>query len=353
MTIQNAIKTKNIIIINPEETLSSALSKLHSSHDAGFVFSQDKHYLGVVNPYHCLIRNSFPGNAKVGHCLFHAPRLKVNFPITKIAQLMIESKVHYLPVFDKKENFIGIFSARHLLADLKDSPIFKIKIKEVLTEKKQPMITIYDNDLIANALNLFKKYKISKLIVIGKDMKLRGILTYFDLISFLIAPKSKEALGERAGNKVNLNYQQIKNFAKSYVLTLTENDYLNQALELILDKKIGSVVIVDNKKYPIGIITTRDFLRLLSKKNNEKKIEITEKNLSKENRQILGGFFEYLSNWVKKIPDVTKAKLFVKEEKKGGLFEVVLSLIYRKGQPTIIKKEGKNLRKVLKKIKGS
>jgi CBS domain-containing protein len=53
-----------------------------------------------------------------------------------VAQLMIESKVHYLPVFDEQEKFSGIISARRMLSVLKGSPAFKVKIKDVLSAKK-------------------------------------------------------------------------------------------------------------------------------------------------------------------------------------------------------------------------
>lgn len=347
----NFIKTDNLITINPEETLSSALSKLHSSHDAGFVLSDDNKYLGVINPYHCLINKSYPGNAKVDHCLFHAPRLKPDFSISKVAQMMIESKIHYLPIFDDKDNFLGVYSARHLINSLIDKEFIKTRISDVLRDKKQQLITVFEDDFISTAINLFKKHKISKLVVVNREMKLRGILSHFDLISFLITPKDKENKGERTGDKISFSHQLVKNFAKTFVQTLTVNDYLNQALKMIIEKKIGSVIVVDDSRHPIGLVTTRDFLNLLSKKKNGQKIEVISKNLSDKNRQILGGFFKPLTFWIGKIPDLSKAKLFVKEEKQGNLFQVVLSLIPRRGQPKVIKSEGNNLLKLLMKMK--
>ena len=115
MNLLDAVKTKNIIKISLEDSLSSALSHLSSSHDAAFIFDDKKKFVGVINPYHALIHASYPGNAKVAHCLFHPPRVKRNFSISKVAQLFIESKLHYLPVFDERDEFIGITSARRLL----------------------------------------------------------------------------------------------------------------------------------------------------------------------------------------------------------------------------------------------
>jgi predicted transcriptional regulator len=351
MKIQSLIKNEKIIRIGPKDTLAHAMSKLASSHDAAFVFNDENEYLGLINPYYSFIKSSSPANARVEHCVFHAPRIKTNYPLTKVAQLMDESKVHYLPVFDERDKFVGILSARRILTNLQDSPLFKVKIGDVLKTKKNSLLTVYEDDTVAAALSEYKKYKVSKLVVIGKEMKLKGVLSYYDLIAYLIAPKEKEQRGERTGNKMSFNYQRVKNFCKTFILTLSPDDSMDQALKLIIDKKIGSVVIVDKERHPLGIITTKDFLKLIAQGRRGNMLEITTKNLSQTNRQIIGGFFNPLNLWLKKIPDIVKARLFIKEEKQGGVFKVILSLFPRKGYPKVIKEEGKNLTKVLQKIR--
>lgn len=341
------LKTKNVIRATPDETLSAVLSQLSSSHDAAFVFSDKKKYMGVINPYHCLIKTSYPGNAKVEHCIFHAPRIKTNYSLAKIAQLMVESKVHYLPVFDQQEKFQGIVSARHILSLTKNSPAFNVKIEDFLRTKKKPIVTVYQDELVAQAIQLFKTYKLSKLIVVNKDMKLRGIIAHYDLIQYLVAPKKKGQWGDRKGDRVSFHYNTVKNFIKSLVLTLSPNRRLGDALQLILEKEIGSVVVVDEERHPIGIITTRDFLGLLVKEIKDKQFEIIAKNLSTESRRVIGGFFNNIASLSKKIPDLAKVRLFIREEKGGGVFEQILSLIPKKGAPKIIRQQGKNLRRLL------
>jgi len=345
--LTDILKTDNIIKISPQDTLSSTFAKLGSSHDGAFVFDDNNKYLGMINPYYCLIKSSYPGNAKAERCLFHAPRLKLNMPISKVAQLFVESKIHYLPVFNDQEKFSGIISARHLLTQMQNSNLFRIKISEVLKNKKRPLVTIYEDDSISQAVNIFKSTRVSKIIVIGHDMKLKGILSYYDLVYYLVEPKKGSHRGDREGNRVNFNHMKVKNFAKTYVLTLTENNQLFDALNLILTKNIGSVVIIDQNRHPIGIITTKDLLTSLIQNRHEKKIEVTTKNLSPESRQIFGGFFNRFNFFVKKQPNVSKAKLMVQEEKKGGLFKVGLALFPKKGQPEVIKKEGKSLPGIL------
>ncbi len=348
MKAQDIIKTKNIIRVSPEDTLSSVLSQLSSSHDAALVFSDDKKFLGIINPYHSLIKSSYPGNAKVEHVIFHAPRIKSNQSLEKVAQMMVESKVHYLPVFEQqKEKFLGIVSARHILTLTKDSPAFRNSIEEFLRIKNRPVVTVFEDDLVSYAIHLFRTRKLSKLIVVNKDMKLRGVLAHYDLIQFLVAPKKKGHWGDRKGDRISLQHSLVRNFTKTLVLTLSSIHTLRDALQLVLDKEIGSVIIVDEQRHPIGIITTRDFLGQLTKKSQAQKFEIVAKNLSVESRRIFGGFFNSVVSLSKKIPDLAKVRLFIREEKKGGVFEHVMALIPRKGTPKIIRQQGKNLVRML------
>ena len=80
--------------------------------------------------------------------------------------------------------------------------------------------------------------------------------------------------------------------------------------DMILEKKIGSVVIIDKDNHPVGIITTRDFLRLINQASKFEKIEEITNNLSYESSRIISGFFNNLAFWVKRFPKLSKFKLF-------------------------------------------
>lgn len=350
MKLHQILQTDNIIKVTPDDTLSTALNRLSSAHDAAFVFSKDNKYLGVINPYYCVIKTSSPANAKVEHSLYHAPHIRLKMPVSKIAQMMIESKIHYLPVFDDKEQFTGIVSARNLLRALENLDIFTSKINELISRKKMSLVTIFEDESLSVAMHKLKTYKVSKLVVVNKEMRLRGILSYYDLISYLASPKKREKQ-DKSGDKLGLQSKSVRHFLKTFVLTLSKDDFLRDALHLILQKKIGSVVIIDAQNRPTSIITTKDLLSLFVRESGKEQIEVTSNSLSKKSRRTLGGFFEHLRLGLKKFPQVEKAKLVVQEEKNGGLFKVMLSFLTRKGEAKIIHEEGKNLQKVLNKVK--
>jgi len=269
MRLLNILKENNIIKVSPDNHLSKVLSKLSTSHDAAFVFNENNKYLGVVSPYFTMIKSSFPGNTKVEHCLTHTSKIYLNYPLSKVCELFIQSKVHYLPVFDEKEKFLGIISARRILSYFKDQPIFKVKVEEIIKKRWQGLITVYEDDMISQAIHLFKTKKISKLVVINQERKLKGVLSYYDLIRLMISPKYSNHRGERIGDKISFYNYRVKNFAKSYVLTLSKEKLLIEVINLIVNKKIGSVIIVDKERRPLGIITTRDILRFYI--DNEKR----------------------------------------------------------------------------------
>jgi len=259
MRLLNLLKEKDIIKITQDYTLAQALKKLRTSHDAAFVFDDEDHFLGLINPYYTLISNSFPSNIKVTSCLFHPPKIYINTPINKVCQFFIQTKVHYLPVFEKNEVFLGIISARRVLTYLKTLPIFEEKVAELIKFKKLPLV-IFPETTVSEALSFYKKYKVSKLLVVSPEGILKGILSYYDLIEFLSSPRVREEKGDRKGIKTHFTGKAVRDFYKSTVLTVKKDEKLEKVVNLILEKEIGSVIVVDEKRKPINIITTRDLL---------------------------------------------------------------------------------------------
>ena len=351
MKLRDIVKTDNILTASPQDTLSHALSKLKSSHDSAFVFDDKRKLLGVINPYFSLIKNSYPGNAKVMHCLVMPPKLKYSQSPAEAIRLMVESKIHFLPVYDEKQEFLGIVSARHILTALHSNEILSGGIWQFLKTKRLP-ITIEEDDKISKALTLFKQYKVSKLVVVNKAGKLRGLLSYYDLISFLAVPKERLGEGARKGNKIPILNYKVSNYMKTIVYTLHQDSSLFDSAKLILDRKVGSVVIVNKENYPVGIVTTRDILQLVTRSTEEGRINVIGKNLSHASKHLVAVFSERLQRVISKKKDVEKVTLTVKEEKDGGLFSVLFSFWPKKGShEEVIKTEGRDLTEVLTTVK--
>lgn len=352
MNTNTIIKTENIIRISPEDSLSSALSKLSSSHDAAFVFENSGHYVGVINPYYTVIKSSLPGNTKVEHCVFHPPRVFVNDTLERIAQQMTESKIHYLPVFNDNHEFIGITSGRRILREIQKLPIAKTSVTEVYESRNGGVISVYDNDTINTALQLFKEHKISKLVVIDKNMKLQGILSYYDLVPYLIADgQGEKRRSLKSKEKEHLMSMKVKGYAKKTMLTVHPSTTVFEAINEMITRGMGSVIIVDNESNPVGIVTTKDIFNLLKSDSVKKSIELTEKNVSPKNEDVVTEFTNYVSHHIQQLDSIKSARVLVHEEKNGILFRIAVYLTPAKGKEIVISKEGKDLLDMIKETK--
>jgi CBS domain-containing protein len=188
--------------------------------------------------------------------------------------------------------------------------------------------------------------------MVTKQGKVTGIVTPFDLINILVSPKEKFDRANMEGNVAKTgNVQKIHTYAKSFVESMTEDRTVNDALGVMLEKNIGSVVIVDESNQPLGIITLHDLFLLLRESPDFTRVTYVGKNVAESSQLVVNSFIEKIEKWLDKNKDFTHARLVVKEERNGELYEVTLDLIPAKGKSVFIKKEGKELPDVLHKIK--
>jgi hypothetical protein len=156
---------------------------------------------------------------------------------------------------------------------------------------------------------------------------------------------------DREGKKDAILNQSVKKFSKSFVLTLSPGNKMSDGLDLILEKKIGSVVIIDNARHPVGIITTRDFFDLMMQPSAKIQFSSFNRNLSRSSKRVVRSFMRPLMHFLETKKNVSEARLSVKEEKNGNLFKVIFSLFTKKGKKQVISKEGNDLEVVLHEVK--
>lgn len=349
MTLQPVFKTKNIIKVGPDDSLSHVFSLFSSSHDSAFVFDEKNHFLGAINPYHCVIKKSYPANTKVKHCLIHPPYIDINCPLKKVARYILDSRLYYLPVFSNK-NFVGIISARRLLEAVKDLEGFNSPAGSFL-KYKSPLVSVFEQDFLSKALALFKQYKVSKLVVLTKDLKLRGIISYFDLIAYLLVPREKQHFSSREGNKIPFLKRSVTTAMKNNVVTISIYEKLHQAAAAILNKQVGSVVVVDESRHPLGLITIHDLLSIYIGRRGLFNAELVTKDLSEKSLRVVSRFVDQLNRQLSRIKNLSRARVFIKEKTKGSLFDAVVSLFLNNRTVKVIKKQGKNLIELLSDIK--
>jgi acetoin utilization protein AcuB len=129
-----------------------------------------------------------------------------------------------------------------------------MKVVDVMT--KDPL-TVSPSDIIGQADELMFENRFRQLPVVEGN-QLVGIVTDRDIRSFLSGPllSSPEAR-ETAFNTA------VREIMTTEPMTLSPDDDLEEAVQLLIDEKIGGVPVVDETEGLVGIVTYVDLLRYL------------------------------------------------------------------------------------------
>ena len=127
-----------------------------------------------------------------------------------------------------------------------------MKVVDVMT--KDPL-TIGPSETVGEAEELMAENGIRQLPVV-KNSDLIGIITDRDVRSFLagssVSPPNEREQALRT---------QVSDLMTSNPLTLAPDDELQDAVELLVEQKIGGVPVVDAVEGLVGIVTYVDVLR--------------------------------------------------------------------------------------------
>jgi len=127
-----------------------------------------------------------------------------------------------------------------------------MKVVDVMT--KDPL-TVTPSETIGQADELMVGNKIRQLPVV-EDNELVGIVTDRDIRSFLSASPLNEPDEREAAFNV-----KIRRIMTTDPITVSPDDDLAEAVELLIEQKIGGIPVVDEAEGLVGIVTYVDVLR--------------------------------------------------------------------------------------------
>jgi len=127
-----------------------------------------------------------------------------------------------------------------------------MKVVDVMT--KDPL-TVTPSEAIGQADELMNGNKIRQLPVV-EDNELVGIVTDRDIRSFLSASPLNEPDERKAAFNV-----KIRRIMTTDPVTVSPDDDLAEAVELLIEQKIGGIPVVDEAEGLVGIVTYVDVLR--------------------------------------------------------------------------------------------
>ena len=118
---------------------------------------------------------------------------------------------------------------------------------------------------IFGAIETLTEWGVRRLPIVDPGThRLKGILTAMDVINFLGGGEKFNLINIKyEGNFLAAINQSVSRIMKPEVRTLSTNSYLQEAIRIIVDTRIGGIPIVDDEDVVIGIVTERDVLKVL------------------------------------------------------------------------------------------
>lgn len=150
-----------------------------------------------------------------------------------------------------KDDFVKTFVGENMIWNQPDL----IKVKDIMIKtvvKSSPERTSIQ------ALEIMKSNHVDRLIITSKDNKLLGVVTLKEL-------------------KVSINEnKKLKDIMGNNLITINESDSIIKVLEIVENKKIGFMPVLDNEANLVGLITKSSLLSVLSNQFINKEVDLYE-----------------------------------------------------------------------------
>jgi predicted transcriptional regulator len=222
-------------------------------------------YVGVIARRWAIRSRLDPATTKVKTLMRPAPKVSLDFSLSKASKLMIESGIRQLPVFEKNK-LLGFVTDENIIHGAVTQKWGKTAIEKIMTRAPH---TIEANRSVGAVLSLFREQGISH-IPVTDDGKLAGIISIQDILEHIFQPQRRQTLGEIVGEKVPLISVSAKGIMRKPVITVSPETSLREAEKKMHDFDISCLVVTAKEKL-VGIATKLDFLEPISQMEKAKR----------------------------------------------------------------------------------
>ena len=261
--------TKSFSTVNENDSVSKCLELFKREMPPVIAVLDDKgKYAGVISRRWIIRSRVDPATTKVKTLMRPAPKVSLEFSLSKAAKLMIESGVRQLPVFEKNK-LLGFVTDEDIIHGAVTQEWGNTAVEQIMTKAPQ---VIDGNRSVGAVLSLFREHGVSHVPVVDEG-KLVGIVSIHDVIEQVFQPRQRQTLGEIVGEKVPVLSIPTKGIMAKPVITIQLGTSLKEAEKKMHDHDISCLVVLSKERL-VGIVTKLDFLEPISQ------LEVPERKLA-------------------------------------------------------------------------
>ena len=279
MNIEDVV-SDDYVELSPDTRVSKLASTFEDPAVRGVVVHGDE-FEGVVTRRQLGTSHHQP-NEKVGSLVWQVPRLAPDEDVRKVAQLMIDSDSHILPVFEGRQ-LIGVVTVDGILEAVRPF----LDAATVAEAASTDLVSVDPDSTLGEALHVFRDQRITHLPVTENDSP-AGILSLYDVMGFTVrstqqsqsgdaagidsfggkisdsaASARRGGYGAREGERARMLDLPVSNVMVSPVRTIHPEETLDKAVDEMFDID-GSSLIVTKDGTTHGIVTKTDILDALT-----------------------------------------------------------------------------------------
>jgi CBS domain-containing protein len=244
-------------------------------------------------------------NTKLASIMHQVPRLGPNNTVSDAATLMHEYRTRSMPIY-KERKLVGEITSPTIVAKLLDSDT-PGKISSIMSPNPACMDV---TDSVSKAREIMLKKKVDQLPVTKKGM-LEGIVTSDEIVFNLLPKTDRNMKGDTRTGRYD---EALGIFALKDVLTNEITDSLRDVYQNMSKSGSNYSVIIGTDEIQ-GIVTYRDFLRVLARKATQSSIPMYIVGLPEDPfeaetaRKKFMGAVELLR---RSVPDISEARAVIK-----------------------------------------
>ncbi len=181
-------------------------------------------------------------------------------PVVEAISIMSSKNISCILVIQDKKP-VGIFTERDVVRSLSIGVVYleKCKISELMNK---PVLSASIDMNIYQAYDLLEKNRLRHLAIVNSNGEIVGVVTQTDITNSI-------------GVEYFVEIKEVSKIMTRNVLTFEKKEMVRDAIEEMAKLSISCIVVEENK-FPVGILTERDITRIFHKGKDIENLKISE-----------------------------------------------------------------------------
>jgi CBS domain-containing protein len=219
------------------------------------VIDEENRLVGMLSDQDILRVTSTRSDVTVGGYATQSPTVTPDMDVLVAAKLMVQSKQNRVPVIVSASDrtVVGVLSYVDILRNIEIPRNIQRTIQEIMTKKVK---TCSPEDKVSAGWGRMLEMDYTGFPVVSKRGEPIGMITRRDIIKSGVVRIEKEDERRTTPNES----PKVEKIMSTPTYTLSENDSIRSAIEMIIHYDIGRVTIVNEKGKTSGIVDRQDLM---------------------------------------------------------------------------------------------